>query len=500
MILTNSYVISYFKNYTMTAKTKNFRLITFVKIFIGFSIALLLVDGCMILMSKWLSSHIAVMTQAHHLHNSEQILSFLTELTAKTDSITTNLTFVTMIFLFLSILLSTIFFLKPENEADALDFDDINDSEHFINHEKQENNQHDKDLSGEALLKAGLLKAEAIRTGLIDPQETITQEQKTKASETIAESVDDESSEESDTASDVIFPDEMDEDLEVFDNGNGAEGTDEEAREKELSEEESPGLAHSYNKMVVVLKKFHELERQHSVELADANTKLQKEIVERKKAEAEIRHLSNRLISGIEEARKELAQDLHDEFGQTLTALHLGLEGLWSSIPDDLWEQKKRIDGLVMLIEQLGDKIRSISSALRPDLLDDLGLAPTIEWYINEFSESHPSIQCTFQAVGFRRRLPPAVELVLYRIFQESMNNVVKHAKADIVNVNLTYSHPKILMTVKDNGIGFDTHKTFDGIGLLGMRERVGSVNGLIEIHSGKNKGVTIRVELPVEH
>ncbi len=86
----------------------------------------------------------------------------------------------------------------------------------------------------------------------------------------------------------------------------------------------------------------------------------------------------------------------------------------------------------------------------------------------------------------------------MYRIFQEGLNNIVKHAKASHVNVTLTYSYPKVIFIVKDNGVGFDQTNLTDGIGLLGMRERVVSVNGTIAIVSGMEKGTTIRVELPV--
>lgn len=263
--------------------------------------------------------------------------------------------------------------------------------------------------------------------------------------------------------------------------------------------EETPGvLANSYNKVLDVMQRINEIEKQHSIELARANEQLQIEIGERKRAEAEIRRLSSRLISGIEEARKNLAQDLHDEFGQTLAALHIEAESLMNAMPADLLAQRDRIDHLIGLIEALGDKIRSISSDLRPDLLDDLGLVPTLRWYIDEFACNRQDIHIDFQAVGFRKRFSSEIELALYRVFQEALNNVVKHAKASRFSVTLTYSHPKIILILKDNGIGFDQDKSTDGIGLLGMRERVVSAGGTIAIISGKGKGTTIRVELPV--
>jgi len=252
-------------------------------------------------------------------------------------------------------------------------------------------------------------------------------------------------------------------------------------------------LATSYGKLVKALQRVTEVEKEHSV-------KLQEEISERRRVEEEIRHLSSRLINSNEEGRKALAQDLHDEFGQTLAALHMSAESLHNSIPEEMNEQKEKIGSLIRLIEHLGDKIRSISSDLRPDLLDDLGLVPTLEWYIKEFHEKRQDIRLNFQAIGFvRKRLSPDAELVLYRIFQESINNIVKHAKAQEVNVTLTHSHPNVIFIIKDNGAGFDEQtRGKDGIGLLGMRERVVAVKGVIDIRSAIGRGTSVRVELPV--
>jgi signal transduction histidine kinase len=262
--------------------------------------------------------------------------------------------------------------------------------------------------------------------------------------------------------------------------------------------EESALIADSYNKMVEALQKINDLEKRHSIELAAANQRLEREIAERERAEREIRHLSRKLMTGIEDAQKNLAQDLHDEFGQTLAALHMGVESLWKSMPEEMVDQKRSIAELIDFIEQLGDKIRSISSDLRPDLLDDLGLAPTIEWYLKEFSERNPGIRTDFQAVGMKKRFPLEQELVLYRIFQESLNNVVKHARATQVGVRLTNSYPKVILLVQDDGVGFSPNQRSAGIGLIGMRERAVSMDGALDIRSVPGKGTMVRVELPI--
>jgi signal transduction histidine kinase len=137
-------------------------------------------------------------------------------------------------------------------------------------------------------------------------------------------------------------------------------------------------------------------------------------------------------------------------------------------------------------------------------MLDDLGLIPTLKWYIQEFVKRIGGLQIDFQAIGVKGRPEAEIEIVLYRFLQEALNNIAKHAKAKHVSVLLTYSHPKLIFTIKDDGIGFEqagrvgpSGAKKQGIGLLGMRERVGSLGGTIDIRSRRNRGTVIRAELP---
>jgi signal transduction histidine kinase len=211
------------------------------------------------------------------------------------------------------------------------------------------------------------------------------------------------------------------------------------------------------------------------------------------------------MISVTEEERKRLARDLHDELGQALTVLHFSVENLLSSLPGELHDQRTRCDELMGLTQQLGDKIRNIASELRPDMLDHLGLVPTLEWYVEDFVERRHGLQIDFKAVGVKKRPDSEIEIVLYRFLQEALNNIAKHAKAGHVNVLLTCSHPKLILTIKDDGVGFEPNQGMPpfgakkrGIGLLGMRERVASVGGDIDIRSSMGKGTVIRAELPL--
>ena len=223
------------------------------------------------------------------------------------------------------------------------------------------------------------------------------------------------------------------------------------------------------------------------------------------RAEGEIRHLSRRLIEVSEDEKKRLAADLHDELGQALTSLHFDLEALQTSFGAKPDGQKKRCQRLIRTVEQMADNVRKTTSYLRPDLLDHLGLVPALEWSIHDFTARRTETEVDFQTLGLKKRLNPKIELALYRLFQECMTNISKHAKATRVEIMLTYSHPRVIFIIRDNGVGYEpskretaTGKSPRGIGLLSMRERVASLGGSIDIASAPRKGTTIRAEIPV--
>jgi PAS domain S-box-containing protein len=230
------------------------------------------------------------------------------------------------------------------------------------------------------------------------------------------------------------------------------------------------------------------------------------DITKEKRAEEEIRQLSRRLINVIEEERRALAADLHDEFGQALTLLQLDVEALRHSLPAEQEGSQGICLKVMEQIQQLADKIRDTTSRLRPDMLDHLGLVPTLQWSLDDFRKRWPGVDIEFQSVGLKRRLSPDAELVLYRVFQEGLNNIGRHARAKTVAIQLTYSHPLVIFIVKDDGVGFDMdHVGFPdkherlGIGLLSMKERVASLGGTLQISSSVGKGTTIRVELAID-
>lgn len=230
-----------------------------------------------------------------------------------------------------------------------------------------------------------------------------------------------------------------------------------------------------------------------------------RDVTRRRQAEEDIRNLSRRLIEGIEEDRRGLAADLHDEFGQSMTALHMWVESTKNSLPEEYQSLRAGCERMADLISNMVENLRKIASDLRPDMLDHIGLVAAAEWHVTEFHKALDNVELDFGAVGFKdRRMDPQVEIVLYRILQEALNNVAKHAGASRIEVRFTYSHPQVIMMIKDNGQGFEmkTPGAINaggprGIGLVSMRERVASVGGSIDIRSSVGKGTIIRVAAP---
>ena len=228
-----------------------------------------------------------------------------------------------------------------------------------------------------------------------------------------------------------------------------------------------------------------------------------RDISDRKKADKEYRFLSQRLMSVAEDERKKLARDLHDELGQMLTALRFVLDSLQISLPVNSEGMREKCCEALGLVEQIGSSIRNMLFELRPSMLDDLGFGPTVEWYLTRFRRQKPSVKVTFDALGVKGRLQPEQEIVLFRVLQECLNNISKHSGAENVEVSLTYSYPKIIFVVKDDGVGFDqtgerlvSDAETRGIGLLGMSERVASVDGTFDVISSRGKGTIVRVEM----
>jgi signal transduction histidine kinase len=227
-------------------------------------------------------------------------------------------------------------------------------------------------------------------------------------------------------------------------------------------------------------------------------------LMERKRSEEEIRRLSRQLIRAEETTRKSLARDLHDGFGQGLTALQLGIETLRNSLPADQEKLTALCARLSGMTAQLGAQVRSITAELRPVMLDSLGLVPTLRWSARQFRERFPGTRVEVQIMDETERLSPEIEIALYRVCQESLNNVAKHAMARQIRITLIRTRSLLTLAVEDDGKGFDAEHWREAVadhnryGILGMRERIAELGGSFSIVSSPAEGTTVRAQIPL--
>ena len=214
-------------------------------------------------------------------------------------------------------------------------------------------------------------------------------------------------------------------------------------------------------------------------------------------AREQLKHLSRQLVSAQEAERKALARELHDEIGQSLTALKLELANS---------ERIARSEGSAVTvhlqtIREIADETlratKNISLGLRPPMLDDLGLVSALNWFTAEFAR-RTGITVDFSADGAVSQLPEAQRTCIYRVVQEALANCARHALAQRITVKLDASGPKVTLIVSDNGGGFDTSEPKgQGLGLLSMQERAAELGGTLQVTSSKGHGTTIQVSVP---
>ncbi len=233
---------------------------------------------------------------------------------------------------------------------------------------------------------------------------------------------------------------------------------------------------------------------------AKDNARLYAELQSKEQARGELLH---RVISIQEDERMRIARELHDETSQSLTALKVGLDTVQIALNHDVQESYSHLRNCHTIADTLLKNIRRLTGDLRPTLLDDLGLVPAIAWY-GEQRLKPLGITLQMDTKGLKGRLPPSVETALFRIVQESMTNIVRHAQASLVNVQLTRQEGWVLLQVSDNGRGFEpqmlqsSHPHGQGLGLRGMQERAVILGGEFQLETAPGKGTTIKVRVPL--
>jgi len=214
-----------------------------------------------------------------------------------------------------------------------------------------------------------------------------------------------------------------------------------------------------------------------------------------------IRSFSRRLEEARETERRHLSRELHDQIGQALTAAKINTEMLRSSAPVDV---AARLDENATILDRLLQQTRQISLDLRPPLLDDLGLVPALRWYVNQQAE-RAGLEAKFSAEPLADDVPPHIQIACFRLAQEAITNVVRHADARTLTVELRRAETSLRLVVRDDGKGFDVPAAETraeqgaSLGLLGLKERAALAGGSARITSSPGRGVTVEILLPLD-
>jgi len=211
----------------------------------------------------------------------------------------------------------------------------------------------------------------------------------------------------------------------------------------------------------------------------------------------ELKRLSSELLSAQESERRRISRELHDEVGQVLSAIMLGLGNLRSAVKDgNTGEAFRQLQLVEDMTERNASVVRNISLLLRPTMLDDLGLVPALKWYAREVSRTGP-MAVEVDSESFVDDLPEEHRTCVFRIVQEAVRNAARHAGAQQVRIHIHEKDGMLLLSVKDDGRGFDPSQE-SGLGILGMHERVEHLAGKLEVKSEPGHGTTVTFSLPL--
>lgn len=214
------------------------------------------------------------------------------------------------------------------------------------------------------------------------------------------------------------------------------------------------------------------------------------------RARAELERLSAKLVATQEEERRSISRELHDEVGQSLSALLVDLGNLGAVTPAADPEMKQHLTTAKQLAESSLQSVRNMALLLRPSMLDDFGLVPALHWQAREVSR-RTGMQVRVEADGVPDELPDDHKTCVYRVVQEALHNSARHASASSVSIVAEHEAGRLSLTVRDDGQGFDPEK-IRGMGLVGMEERVRHLGGRFEVNSRDGGGTAISIELPL--
>jgi signal transduction histidine kinase len=234
----------------------------------------------------------------------------------------------------------------------------------------------------------------------------------------------------------------------------------------------------------------------HRVLLLERTHEFQRKQIEEN--QNNLRRLSNRLVQAQETERRELSRELHDEVGQTMTALGIELGNLEDMRDSDSEAFRQQLEELRRLNADAMRVIRDLAMGLRPSMLDDIGLEAALQWQGREFSR-HTGVTARIEVDGTLDDLSDAQRTCMYRVVQEALTNCARHSKANNVVVSVRSMARGVAVRIHDDGVGFDVKSSRGGLGLLGMQERVKALSGHLNMSSERMRGTTIHVWLPRE-
>jgi signal transduction histidine kinase len=231
-----------------------------------------------------------------------------------------------------------------------------------------------------------------------------------------------------------------------------------------------------------------------------------RDITERKRAEKKLKktgirlqNLASHLQSIREEERTTIAREIHDELGQILTVLKIQITLLSKKLREDQKELKNKLSYASGIIDSTVEKVQRITAKLRPNILDELGLIPAIEWQAQEFQKV-TGIQCSISLPNEEIQLEDEKSTAIFRIFQEALTNVIRHSSAKTVSILINIKNGLMVLRIKDNGHGINPEQIYaiKSLGIIGMKERALILGGEVTIEGIPGKGTVVTVEMPL--
>ena len=215
------------------------------------------------------------------------------------------------------------------------------------------------------------------------------------------------------------------------------------------------------------------------------------------RAERELRSLSSQLVHAQEQERRTISRELHDEVGQTLTGLGIELANLEHLRDGPQSEYRSHLADAKGLTEETLRTVRNIAMGLRPSMLDDSGIVPAVRWQASELSR-RTGTPVEVQIDGNFDGLADVGRTCLYRVVQEALTNCARHAQATTIQITMEGNKESVCLSIRDDGLGFDTGRAKTGLGLIGIEERVKELGGSLAVRSWPNRGTLLRVEIPL--